>query len=105
MAERARYEPYLREARDTIEQFKVAELRDYFRDECVDAARSRVRGLETVSRTAAVVYPILLPDRLELLVSLATGLQRVSVPVKAETLTKEIRAFRKIGRASCRERV
>ena len=95
MAERARSEPYLREARDTIEQFKVAELRDYFRDECVDAARSRIRGLETVSRTAAVVYPILLPDRLEILVSLATGLQRVSVPVKAETLTKEIRAFRK----------
>jgi CHAT domain-containing protein/predicted negative regulator of RcsB-dependent stress response len=95
MEERARYEPYLREARDAIEQFKVAELRDYFRDECVDAARSRVKGLETVSPTAAVVYPILLPDRLELLVSLATGLQRVTVPVKAETLTKEIRAFRK----------
>src|SRR5438876_3548225 len=95
MEERARYEPYLREARDAIEQFKVAELRDYFRDECVDAARSRVKGLATVSRAAAVVYPIILPDRLELLVSLATGLQRVSVPVKAETLTQEIRAFRK----------
>src|SRR3989441_2096669 len=93
--ERARSEPYLREARDAIEQFKVAELRDYFRDECVDAARTRVKGLETVSRTAAVVYPILLPDRLEILVSLATGLQRVSVPVKAENLTQEIRAFRK----------
>ena len=95
MEERERSEPYLREARDTIEQFKVAELRDYFRDECVDAARSRSKGIESVSKSAAVVYPIILPDRLELLVSLATGLQRVSVPVKADVLTKEIRAFRK----------
>jgi len=95
LQEQGRYEPYLREARDAIEQFKVAELRDYFRDECVDAARSRVTGLENVSRTAAVVYPIILPDRLELLVSLASGFKRVSVPVKAETITQEVRAFRK----------
>lgn len=85
----------LLEARDTIEQFKVAELRDYFRDECVDAARSRVKDIEKVSRTSAIVYPMLLPDRLELLVSLSTGLKRVSVPVTAETLTQEVRAFRK----------
>ena len=93
--EPARSKPYLIEARDTIEQFKVAELRDYFRDECVDAAKARAASLENVSRTAAVVYPIVLPDRMELLVSMATGLTRVSVPVKAEALTQEIRAFRK----------
>ncbi len=93
--ERERSEPYLREARDTIEQFKVAELRDYFRDECVDATRSRIKGIESVSKSAAIVYPILLPDRMELLVSLSTGLKRVSVPVTAETLTQEVRAFRK----------
>nr|MBI3611846.1 CHAT domain-containing protein [Nitrospirota bacterium] len=95
MQEPARSKPYLIEARDTIEQFKVAELRDYFRDECVDAARARATSLETVSGTAAVVYPIILPDRMELLVSMATGLTRVSVPVKAEALTQEVRAFRK----------
>lgn len=93
--EPARSKPYLIEARDAIEQFKVAELRDYFRDECVDAARARAASLENVSRTAAVVYPIILPDRLELLVSMASGLTRVSVPVKAEALTREVRAFRK----------
>lgn len=93
--ERERSQPYLLEARDTVEQFKVAELRDYFRDECVDAARSRIKGIESVSKSAAIVYPILLPDRLELLVSLSTGLTRVSVPVTAETLTQEVRVFRK----------
>jgi CHAT domain-containing protein len=93
--EQERSKPYLIEARDAIEQFKAAELRDYFRDECVDAAKARAASLESVSRTAAVVYPIVLPDRMELLVSMATGLTRVSVPVKAETLTQEVRAFRK----------
>jgi len=87
-------EKYLREARDAVELFKVGELRDYFRDDCVDAARSRVKGLEIVSKTAAVIYPIILPDRTELLVSLPKGLKRFVAPVSAEGLTREVRAFR-----------
>ncbi|MGH8584555.1 MAG: CHAT domain-containing protein, partial [Gammaproteobacteria bacterium] len=88
-------EPYLKEARDTVELFKIDEMRDYFRDDCVDAARSHITALETVSKTAAVIYPILLPDRTELLVSLPGGMRRVSVPVTAEPLTREIRVLRK----------
>jgi CHAT domain-containing protein/Tfp pilus assembly protein PilF len=84
----------LLEARDAIEMFKVAELRDYFHDECVDAAKSRIKSLEIVSKTAAIIYPIILKDRLELLVSLPTGMKRVSVPVSSEALTKDIRTFR-----------
>ena len=48
----------------------TVELRDYFRDDCVDAARARVTKIDVVSPTAAVVYPILLPTRLEVLVTL-----------------------------------
>ena len=88
-------ESYLKEARDTVELFKIDEMRDYFRDDCVDAARSHITALETVSKTAAVIYPILLPDRTELLVSLPSGMRRVSVPVTAGPLTQEIRVFRK----------
>jgi CHAT domain-containing protein/Tfp pilus assembly protein PilF len=87
--------PYLIEARETVELFKVAELRDYFRDDCVDAARSRAMRLDVVSQTAVVVYPILLPDRTELLVSLPTGLKRFAVQVGAATLTQEVRQFRR----------
>ncbi|MBI3988966.1 MAG: CHAT domain-containing protein [candidate division NC10 bacterium] len=93
--ERAQYEPYLMEARQTVELLKAAELRDYFRDDCVDVARSRITRLEIVSQTAVVIYPILLPDRTELLVSLPTGLKRVSVQVRAETLTQEVRQLRR----------
>jgi CHAT domain-containing protein len=87
-------EAVLREARDTVELFKVAELQDYFQDDCVQAARSHATGLELVSKTAAVIYPIMLPDRLEILVSLPSGMLRKTVPVGAEALTEEIRAFR-----------
>ncbi len=87
-------EPALREARDTIELLKVDELRNYFGDECVDAAHSRIASLEQVAPTAAIIYPILLPDRLELLVSLPGGLQRVAVPVGADRVTDEIRLLR-----------
>ena len=37
-------EAVLREARDTVELFKVAELQDYFQDDCVQAARSQRYG-------------------------------------------------------------
>jgi CHAT domain-containing protein len=101
---REQYEPYLIEARDTVELLKAAELRDYFRDDCVDAVRSRIARLDIISQTAVVIYPILLPDRTELLVSLPTGLKRFAVPVDAATLTQEVRAFRrKLEKRTTRE--
>jgi CHAT domain-containing protein len=93
-ADSGRQEAFLREARDTVELFKVAELQDYFQDDCVQAARSRVTGLEVVSQSAAIIYPIMLSDRLEILVSLPSGMVRKTVPVGAEALTEEIRKFR-----------
>jgi CHAT domain-containing protein len=84
----------LLEARDVVELFKAAELRDFFRDDCVDTALSKTTRLDVVSTTAAVVYPIILRDRLELLVTLPAGLKRVAVPVAAATLVEEVRAFR-----------
>ncbi|HEY3197302.1 MAG TPA: CHAT domain-containing protein [Nitrospirales bacterium] len=87
--------PFLTEARDVIEKFKGAELRDYFRDDCIDAARSRSMDVERVSQNTAVLYPILLPDRTELLVSVRGNLNRFTVPVSEATMTQEIRTFRK----------
>jgi CHAT domain-containing protein/tetratricopeptide (TPR) repeat protein len=82
------------EAREVVESFKVAELRDYFRDDCVDIALSRMTQLDVVSSTAAVVYPIVLADRIELLVTLPSGLQRFVVPIGEARLTQEVRQFR-----------
>jgi len=87
--------PYLLEARQSVELLKVAELRDYFRDDCVEAARARVQKLDVVSPTALIVYPILLADRTELLVSVGGGLKRFAVPVGLADLTREVRQFRR----------
>jgi CHAT domain-containing protein len=88
-------QPSLVRARDTLELLKQAELRDYFRDECVDALLERVRNPWELSRTAAVVYPVLLPDRTELLVSFGSAdVERRAVRVGREEMAGEIRRFR-----------
>jgi CHAT domain-containing protein len=82
-------------ARDAIEAYKAAELRDYFKDECVDALQTRLTKFDRLAANTAVIYPILFPTRMELLVSLPSGMIRIAVPVGAEALTKEIRLFRR----------
>ena len=86
---------FLRQARDAVELFKASELQDYFRDDCVQTAQSGATIIDKVNASTAVVYPIILPDRLELLVSIAGQLKRWAVPVSEDILTKEIRLFRK----------
>jgi CHAT domain-containing protein len=95
LKDRDQVAPYLIEARDAVELFKAAELRDYFRDDCVDTALSKITKLDVVAQTAVVIYPIILPDRTELLISLPTGLKRYLVAVGAETLTQEVRNLRR----------
>jgi tetratricopeptide (TPR) repeat protein len=89
-------EGYLLAARDAIEAYKTAELRDYFKDDCVDAVRSKLTTFDRLSPDTAVIYPIMFSSRLELLISLPSGLKRISVPVTADRLTQEIREFRRL---------
>lgn len=85
----------LEEARHTVKQFKAAELRDYFQDECVDTTKFHPVAIEQVSPSAAVIYPILLPDRIELLLSLpAEGLRRFAVPIGMDQLAPVVKEFR-----------
>lgn len=66
----------LLEARDTVERTKASELRDYFGDTCLIARRESVATLGTGT---AVLYPVVLPDRLELLMGVGSQLiQRTS---------------------------
>ena len=85
----------LREARDTAELLKAAELEDYFQDDCVNLLKSKIKKVENISPTAAVIYIIALPTRTELLVSLSAGrLERFKVDVSDEKLTETVRLFR-----------
>ena len=86
---------YLLTARDAIEAFKAVELREYFKDECVDALQARITKLDTISPTTAVIYPIMFADHLDILVSLPTGMTRISVQVPAVAMAREVLAFRR----------
>jgi len=79
------------EARSALEDQKAGELRDYFRDSCLDAKR---KAAPDELPGALVVYPILLEDRTELVTSREGRLASHVVPVDRETLTAEVRAFR-----------
>jgi CHAT domain-containing protein len=85
---------YLAEAREALELVKVFELRDYFKDDCVDAARFTEIKLDLLSETALIIYPIVLQNRLELLVRFPESLKRYTVKVSSERLTEEVRTFR-----------
>ena len=84
----------LREARETLEQLKGAELEDYFQDDCVAALKAKTRGIDSLDPRTAAIYPIVLPDRLATLVSLPDGLRLYTAPVKAEVLAREVKALR-----------
>jgi len=83
----------LKEAINTIERFKTAELQDYFQDDCVTQFK-RTLLHQGVAPHTAVVYPIILPDRIEILLNLSQGIQRFTVPIRATELTDEVNEFR-----------
>jgi CHAT domain-containing protein len=84
------------DARSTVEVLKGAELQDYFQDDCVTALRARSKGIDHLAAHTAALYPIVLQDRLELLLSLPDGIQRFTTKVDQQTLTREIRTFRQL---------
>ncbi|MGD8938956.1 MAG: CHAT domain-containing protein [Gammaproteobacteria bacterium] len=86
---------YLLEARNTVELQKEAELQDYFKDSCVVNADSRETLIdEAIADNTAVIYPILLPDRTELLVSYSSGIQRYTVARTEAEVTRQVRDLR-----------
>jgi CHAT domain-containing protein/predicted negative regulator of RcsB-dependent stress response len=78
-----REQSLLREARDYVERIKVSELRDYLRDPCLKAKSEEV---EVLSPSTAVLYPIILPNRLELLVSVGRRLYQRTTVVDSDRL-------------------
>ncbi|WP_204153542.1 CHAT domain-containing protein [Leptolyngbya sp. CCY15150] len=79
-------------ARETVEALQLAELDNFFKAACLDADAVNI---ETIDPRAAVIYPILLSDRLELILNLPDQPPiRHSVPVPAETVAATARELR-----------
>ncbi len=92
---------FLQEARQVVEQLKTAEMENYFQDECLVRFNAKRKNLDEISTSAAIVYPIIMQQRLELLVSLPEHvgsserlLKRYQVDISAQTLNKLVSRFR-----------
>lgn len=77
---------YLRQARATMELLKRSELEDYFDNRCVIENQQTI-DLGLISNNTAAIYPIVFPDRLELLVSFAQRIEQRTIPLTSEQIT------------------
>ncbi|MCU0534709.1 MAG: CHAT domain-containing protein [Hydrococcus sp. Prado102] len=57
----------LKKAREIVEALQQAELENFFREACLD---TKPVAIDEVDKSAAAIYPIILRDRLEVIVSL-----------------------------------
>ena len=81
--------PLLRRARNVIELVKQAELEDFLGGRCaIQPTRSAL--LEVIEPKTAIIYPIMLPDRLEILVSTGNEIQQFTQVVNTKTLQTAI---------------
>ncbi|MBD2306479.1 CHAT domain-containing protein [Chroococcidiopsis sp. FACHB-1243] len=61
----------LQQARNAIEALQLTELENFFREACLQAKPKQIdEVVDKTDPTAAVIYPIILPDRLEVIVKL-----------------------------------
>jgi len=89
-------------AQEAVETMKTAEVKDYFHDECLGVARSREEFITKLDPGTAALYPIVLPDRLELLLSLPDDIVEVTVPIGRAEIAQEVgflRALMETGRS------
>lgn len=57
----------LRQAREVIESLQLGEIENFLKESCLDA---RPKQIDQIDRTAAAIYPIILPDRLAVILSI-----------------------------------
>ncbi|MEL6778677.1 MAG: CHAT domain-containing protein [Cyanobacteria bacterium J06597_16] len=63
-------QPQLIKARQAIESLQIAEVENFFQEPCVAISQQIDQIIENTASPTAVVYPIILPDRLEIILKL-----------------------------------
>jgi len=94
----------LKQARNVIESLQLAELENFFREACLVAKVGLDEAIDQEAPTTAVIYPIILPNRLEVILKLANqNLRRYTTAVpqrEVENIIEQLREDikeRKIG--------
>lgn len=84
----------LKKVRDILELLRAAELEDYFQDACVANVRAGLPQQSIIPPAdTAVVYPVLLPGRIELLLMLHDGIHQIRVPADTGEVTRTVIAL------------
>ncbi|QKQ74563.1 CHAT domain-containing protein [Nostoc sp. TCL240-02] len=96
----------LMKARDLIEALQVAELDNFFREACLDISQQ----IDKIDPNATVVYPIILPDRLAVILSKTGQPLRYYVTQKSiadieQTLEKFLVALNPVSNSKERDRL
>ncbi|MFN6558697.1 MAG: CHAT domain-containing protein [Nostoc sp. ChiSLP01] len=83
----------LKQARQVIESLQLAELDNFFRSACLEG---QIVPIEQIQQSAAaVVYPIILPDRLEVILSLPQqGLRHYATKISQAEVEEVIEQLR-----------
>lgn len=84
----------LKQARNAIEALQLAELDDYFRDACIQTKPQQIdQVVDRATPAAAVLYAIVLPERLELVLKLPKqeNLEHYTTKVPQEQLESHVK--------------
>lgn len=84
----------LKQARAVMESLQLTELDNFFRSACLDGQIISIEDID--QQSAAVVYPILLKDRVELITSLPQqeDLKHQTIPIPQSEVEETIKLFR-----------
>ena len=83
---------YLKNVQNILEQAKSAELQDYFQNDCVIPDESV--NLDQIEAATAVIYPVILPDRVEVLVNVKDQVHQFVSRIEADDLKDLVNEFR-----------
>ncbi len=79
-------------AREAIEALRIAELENFFRSACLEPAQQ----IDRIDPTAAILYPILLPNQLLVIVSLPGQPLRYHTTIVSQSVVENVtKAFRR----------
>ncbi|MEQ8753630.1 MAG: CHAT domain-containing protein [Coleofasciculus sp. G1-WW12-02] len=86
----------LKKVIDIVELLKLAELENFFGDECVQVAKDKAQNEKGLAdANAAVIYSIILNDRTEMILRSPDGsLKNYPVPISKEDMEAEIEQLR-----------
>ncbi|XGV97571.1 MAG: CHAT domain-containing protein [Leptolyngbya sp. BL-A-14] len=83
------------QARNVIESLQVAELENFFREACLDVSFQIDTVIDQATEAAAVLYPIILSDRLDVIVKLPRQtLRHYTIPVSQPQVEAALETLR-----------